>query len=328
MIINRIKRNIFSKFSLCGKSFDEVQNRFISDINDVTCLNEAKPDKGLLCLIYDDTPLIDNETLSVLEALCLSTGKGFSIGNGFIAPIGYLGTLENPNIFSAQQFESSLYPDFLSIILHRILNYHLKNGVIIFDTKSTFIDFDVHLCSGCKIRPFTTLEGVCYVGKNSTIYEHSFLSNSHVGDNVIIKSSYVFDSRIGDNSTVGPFAYIRNGASVGNSCRIGDFVEIKASRLGSGVKCAHLTYVGDATIGEKTNVGCGTVFCNYDGEKKHRTNVGTNTFIGANTNLIAPLSIGNNVFIAAGSTVTDNVPENSFVIARSKQTTKNQHISE
>lgn len=325
MIINRIKRNIFSKFNLCGKKFDEVQDRFILNINDIKCLHEAKSDNGLMCLIYDDTPLVDDETLSTLENLCLINNEGFSIGNGFIAPICYQGKLKNPNLFCAQQFEPSLYSEFLSVISKRIISYHLKNGVIIYDTKSTFIDMDVHLCSGCKIRPFTTLEGTCYIGKNSTIYEHSFLSNAYVGDNVTIKSSYVCDSRIGDDTSIGPFAYIRNGASIGSFCRIGDFVEIKASTLENGVKCAHLSYVGDASVGEKTNVGCGTVFCNYDGVKKHHTSIGANSFIGANTNLIAPISVGKNTFIAAGSTVTNSVPENSFVIARSRQTTKNQN---
>ena len=147
------------------------------------------------------------------------------------------------------------------------------------------------------------------------------MRNSIVENGASVEMSHIVDSCVRAGATVGPFARLR-GAQVGEKCRIGDFVEIKASKLGNGVKASHLSYVGDAEVGDGTNVGCGTVFCNYDGKDKHRTTVGSGCFIGANTNLIAPVVVGDNSFIAAGTTVTRDVEECSFTIGRVRQDTK------
>ena len=124
-------------------------------------------------------------------------------------------------------------------------------------------------------------------------------------------------------ASVGPYARLR-GADVGEGCRIGDFVEVKASKLGGGVKAAHLAYIGDASVGEGTNIGCGSVFCNFDGKSKHSTRVGKNCFIGANANLVAPISVGDGAFIAAGTTLTEDVADNTFTVGRVRQNTKNK----
>lgn len=137
-----------------------------------------------------------------------------------------------------------------------------------------------------------------------------------------MRCSRLTDCVVGDNCTVGPYAHFRNGAVVGDDCRIGNFVEIKNSRLGQRVKAAHLAYIGDADVGEGTNVGCGVIFVNYDGKAKHRTEVGNNCFIGCNSNLVAPLKLGNGCFVACGTTVNRDVPDGAFVIGRSYVTVK------
>jgi bifunctional UDP-N-acetylglucosamine pyrophosphorylase/glucosamine-1-phosphate N-acetyltransferase len=164
---------------------------------------------------------------------------------------------------------------------------------------------DCNIACRCSVGPFSTLRNGVKIGD----------------ENAVIQSN-LSECNIADRCSVGPFSTLRNGADIGNDCRVGDYVEIKKSVLRDGVKAAHLAYIGDAEIGKKTNVGCGTVFANYNGKIKRKTVVGENVFIGANANLVAPLSVGDNSFIAAGSTITENIPENSFAIAREKQITK------
>lgn len=161
----------------------------------------------------------------------------------------------------------------------------------------------------------------CEVGTNAKIF-CSQIYESQIGDNTSVVNSQIENSSVGTNCEIGPFSHIRPGSKIGASCRIGNFVEIKKSEIGAGCKISHLSYVGDATLGENVNVGCGVIFANYDGEKKHHTNVGDNVFIGSNCNLIAPLSIGCGVFIAAGSTVTKDLRDDTFCIARERETIK------
>jgi bifunctional UDP-N-acetylglucosamine pyrophosphorylase / glucosamine-1-phosphate N-acetyltransferase len=182
---------------------------------------------------------------------------------------------------------------------------HMEQGVTIVDKNNTYIGPDVVIGAGTIIYPNSVIEGKVEIGKNCRI-----------------ESSYIRDSIIGDDVTVGPFAHIRNESIIGDNVRIGNFVEIKKSTLSKGVKSAHLTYLGDSDIGENTNVGCGTITVNYDGKKKHKTVIGKNSFIGSNVNLIAPITIGDNVTIAAGSTINEDVPDDSLAIARERQTTK------
>jgi bifunctional UDP-N-acetylglucosamine pyrophosphorylase/glucosamine-1-phosphate N-acetyltransferase len=130
----------------------------------------------------------------------------------------------------------------------------------------------------------------------------------------------VLDSKVGDNTTVGPYAYLRPGSIVGSGCRVGDFVEVKNAQIRDGAKVSHLSYIGDGEIGEKSNIGCGVVFVNYDGKTKQRTVVGKGVFVGCNANLVAPVTIGDGAYVAAGSTVTDDVEPDALCIARSRQT--------
>ncbi len=192
-----------------------------------------------------------------------------------------------------------------NLMKFQINEKHMKQGVTIIDKNNTYIGPDVRIASGTIIYPNTVIEG-----------------NVQIGNNCRIESSYIRDSVIGNNVTVGPFAHIRNQSIIGNDVRIGNFVEIKKSKLAQGVKSAHLTYLGDSEIGENTNIGCGTITVNFDGKDKHKTLVGKNSFIGSNVNLIAPLRVGDNSIIAAGSTINEDVPSNSLALARERQTTK------
>ncbi len=160
------------------------------------------------------------------------------------------------------------------------------------------------------------------IGKGSVIEHFNQISNSVVGEDCVVNSSVIESSNIGNGVSVGPFARIRPNSVVGDNCRIGNFVELKNCTIGEGTKVSHLAYVGDVVIGKKCNIGCGVIFANYDGRKKSKTVVGNNVFVGSNTNIIAPVTIGDNVYICAGSTITHDIPSGSFVIGRSKEIIK------
>ncbi|WP_353423913.1 bifunctional UDP-N-acetylglucosamine diphosphorylase/glucosamine-1-phosphate N-acetyltransferase GlmU [Christensenella massiliensis] len=208
------------------------------------------------------------------------------------------------------------------ILRERILEEHMKNGVTLIDPQNTYIDAECEIGRDTVIYPNVTLEGHTKIGEDVILYPGSRIKDSIVGDGTQVQNSVILEAEIGEHSTVGPNAYIRPDSQVGSHCRIGDFVEIKNSKIGDGTKVSHLTYIGDSDFGEQINVGCGVVVVNYDGKHKFRTAVGDGAFIGCNTNLISPVNVGDGVYIAAGSTITDDIPANAFAIARSRQTVK------
>lgn len=205
------------------------------------------------------------------------------------------------------------------ILRNRINLMHMENGVTLIDPKSTYIGADVEILNDTIIYPNNNIEGNTKIGKGVVIYPNSRISNSVIGNEVEIQSSVILDSTIGEKTTVGPFAYIRPESIIGSKARIGDFVEIKKSTIGDNTKVSHLTYIGDAEVGENCNFGCGTVVVNYDGKKKNKTEIGNNSFIGCNTNLVSPVKVYDNTYIAAGSTITDDVHEGELAIARARQ---------
>ena len=206
------------------------------------------------------------------------------------------------------------------IIRNRINNSHMENGVTLIDSENTFIDSDVIIGNDTIIYPGNVIQGNTVIKSNCVLYPNSRISNSIIEKDVCIESSVILESHIGEGTSVGPFAYIRPESSIGKNVRIGDFVEVKKSQIGDNTKVSHLTYIGDAEVGSGCNFGCGTVVVNYDGKKKCKTIVGNNVFIGCNTNLVSPVVVKDNVYIAAGSTITKEVPEGSLAIARSRQT--------
>ena len=172
------------------------------------------------------------------------------------------------------------------------------------------------------ILPGTILRGRTVIGKNCTIGPNAMIRDCTVGDETEVNASQLNESTVGAHTTVGPFAYVRPNSKIGDHVKVGDFVEIKNSVIGNGTKISHLTYVGDSDCGERINFGCGTVTTNYDGFKKFRCTIGDDAFIGCNTNLIAPVTVGSGSYIAAGSTITDEVPADSLAIARERQVNK------
>lgn len=206
------------------------------------------------------------------------------------------------------------------ILRGRVNKKHLDNGVTLIDKNTTYIGLDVEIGMDTIIYPGTIVEGKTVIGSNCILRSNSRITNSIIGDEVTVDNSIIVDSKVGDSSTVGPFAYIRPDSQIGNHVKIGDFVEIKKSVIGNNTKVSHLTYIGDAEVGESCNFGCGTVVVNYDGKNKNKTIVGNNSFIGCNTNLVSPVVVEDNTYIAAGSTITKTVPEGSLAVARSRQT--------
>lgn len=208
------------------------------------------------------------------------------------------------------------------IMRTRINDDLMKSGVTIIDPDNTYISGKCKISKDCIIYPGNVLDGECIIGENTILYPNNHITNSNIGCNNEVRSSTFIDAKIGDNNTVGPNAYLRPKTVVSNNCRIGDFVEIKNSNIGDGTKISHLTYVGDADLGKNINVGCGVVFSNYDGDKKYRCKVGDDAFIGCNTNLVSPVILGKRSYIAAGSTITEDVPDDSLAIARQRQVNK------
>ena len=205
------------------------------------------------------------------------------------------------------------------ILRNRINLKHMENGVTLIDPKSTFIGADVEIGEDTIIYPGNVLEGKTVIKDNCTLYPNCRIADSIIEAGVNIQSSVILESRIGEGTTVGPFAYVRPESVIGKNARIGDFVEIKKSTIGDNTKVSHLTYIGDAEVGSGCNFGCGTVVVNYDGKKKYKTKIGNNVFIGCNTNLVSPVEIKDNAYTAAGSTITNEVPDGALAIARAKQ---------
>lgn len=201
--------------------------------------------------------------------------------------------------------------------IERNLEY-LDAGVVFIDLKAAYIDEGVRIGKGTVIYPCVVLEGNVEIGENCTIGQNTRIKDSIIGNGTSIQSSVILESKVGNETSVGPFAYLRPNSEIGSHCKVGDFVEIKNSRLDDGAKAAHLTYVGDSDVGKKVNLGCGVVFVNYDGSKKYRSVVEDGAFIGCNVNLVSPVHVGKDAYVAAGSTITNDVEDGALYVARSK----------
>lgn len=210
-----------------------------------------------------------------------------------------------------------------AVIRKKKLSQIFAEGVQILSPDTTYIENSVSVEVGSIIYPGVTLLGKTKIGKNVVIESGTLIRNSTIHDGAeILANSHIEEAIVHPDATIGPMARLRPGADIGPESKIGNFVEVKKSKLSRGVKVSHLSYVGDAEIGENSNIGCGFITCNYDGANKHKTKIGRNTFIGSDVQAIAPIEIGNDAFIAAGSTITKSIPDGGFAIARSSQITK------
>jgi len=204
----------------------------------------------------------------------------------------------------------------------RINEGHMAQGVRMIDPATVFIDSTVKLAPEVVIYPNVILEGKCEVETGAVIGPNTHMTSTIVGEGTHVRQSVTNNAKIGKDTEVGPFAYLRPDTVIGNACRVGNFVEVKKATLGDGTKMAHLSYVGDAEVGSGVNIGCGAITVNYDGKNKHRTIINDGAFIGSNVNLVAPVEIGHGATVAAGSTITESIPSDSLGIARERQTTK------
>ena len=195
---------------------------------------------------------------------------------------------------------------------------YMEAGVNFIDIRAAYIDEGVSIGAGTTIYPCVVIEGDMTIGENCTIGQNTRIKDSVIGDGTSVQSSVILESRVGNETSIGPFAYLRPGSDVGSGCKVGDFVEIKNSKLGDGAKAAHLTYVGDSDVGERVNLGCGVVFVNYDGSSKYRSVVEDGAFIGCNVNLVSPVHVGREAYVAAGSTITKDVPDGALYVARAE----------
>lgn len=202
----------------------------------------------------------------------------------------------------------------------------MKNGVTIKNPDSVYIETDVEVSSDVVIEGSVSLKGHTKISKGAFIGKGSELIDVTVGENTEILISLLEDSVVGENVKIGPYAHIRPNSFINNKAKIGNFVEIKKSNVGVGTKISHLSYIGDATIGEGVNIGCGAITVNYDGKNKYQTIIGDNAFIGCNVNMVAPVKIDANALLAAGSTITKDVPENALAIGRVRQENKKGYV--
>ena len=208
------------------------------------------------------------------------------------------------------------------LINRRNVERIMRGGVTVIDPDSTYIDDSVKIGMDTVIYPNCYIESGTTIGEDCIIGPSTTLKNAKIGSGTAVDRAVLLDCSVGDNTNVGPFAYMRPNSKVGSNVKIGDFVEVKNSSIDDGTKVAHLTYIGDADVGKRVNFGCGTVIVNYDGINKHRTTIGDDAFIGCNSNLVSPVTVKDGAYTAAGSTITDEVPENALAIARSRQVNK------
>ncbi len=210
-----------------------------------------------------------------------------------------------------------------SIMRRRIADLHMQNGVTLIDPANTSIDHEVKIGIDSIIYPYSRIEGRSSIGEDCIIGPHVRIRDTVIGNGVEIKdASVITGSRIESGAVIGPFAHIRPGVLIRKGAKIGNFVEVKNSRIGTGSKANHLSYLGDAKIGNNVNIGAGTITCNYNGKKKYETTIGDGVFVGSDTQFIAPVKIGKGSFIGAGSTITEDVPPGSLALSRAKQVNK------
>lgn len=212
------------------------------------------------------------------------------------------------------------------IMQKRINQHHMRNGVAVIDPSNTYIGSDVQIGQDTIIYPGTMIKGDTVIGEDCQIGPNTEIEDCHIGDSTVIRQSVAAKSSIGSKVNIGPFAHIRPQSAIDDEVKIGNFVEIKKTVFGKGSKASHLSYIGDAEVGRDVNIGCGSITVNYDGKNKFLTKIEDEVFVGCNSNLVAPVTIGKGAYVAAGSTITKDVPSEALSIARARQENKDNYV--
>lgn len=345
ILLKNEPQNYDSDFLICGRTSEEWMKQVCGEnfggvVDACEDLKQAITPFLTDCLytfvINSLCPLITRDTLRDVAEYLSSTGKdavrltaGYAFKTSSFDSIEFCGNLPSA-FFDEEDFLAVTNAKILSfassVLKTRINNALLQKGVIMPDPSAVYIDGTAEIETGAVIYPGNYIYGGSRIGKGTTLFPGCIIKDTVIGENCTITSLHSDRAVIGCSATVGPNVNLRPGAVIGDNTRIGNFVEIKNAKIGSGTKVAHLSYIGDAVLGENCNVGCGTVFANYNGKIKQKTVVGDRVFIGCNANLVAPLEIGDDVLIAAGSTVTRDIPSNAMAIARPKQENKENYM--
>lgn len=300
------------------------------------CSLESMPaalPEGLRLTIRLPVPQMDCRWMERLIGMALDQGSAGLYVNGRLAAQAGADDREPENRLEIDGQELVVVSDPLSAfqaqqsLQKEICLRHMRNGVYMADPNTAQISPLAEIGEGTLLLPNVQLCGATKVGKDCRIGPNAMLVDARIADRVKVNASQVFESSVDSETAVGPFAYIRPGCSVGKRAKIGDFVELKKTEVGDGTKLSHLTYIGDASLGKNINIGCGVVMVNYDGKAKHHSEIGDNAFIGCNVNLVSPVRVGAGAYVAAGSTITEDVPEDSLAIARVRQTVKPEWVS-
>jgi len=283
--------------------------RLVKEINSGIGLFDAKRLKETLNALKNDNVQGEYYLTDVFEVIKNTGGK-----------ISAFITADNTEVMGVNDrlalAEAELYHQ------NKIKRHWMLEGVTMISPETIFIEKYVEIGQDTIINQGTQLRGKTIIGEDCVIGPYADIVDTIIKNNVKIKHSMVTESIIDEKTVVGPYAYLRPKSIVGKDVKIGDFVEVKNSTIGDGTKISHLTYVGDGKVGKNVNLGCGVVFVNYNGSSKHLTEIEDDVFVGCNTNLIAPVKVGKNAYIAAGSTITEDVPENALAIARERQVNK------
>lgn len=275
---------------------------------------------GIYCfdgkLLKDALPKLKNDNAQkeyyLTDVLSIIRDMGFKVG-----------------VYKADEYEDIMavnsreqLAEVEAIMRKRIAKKHMINGVTIINPEHTYIEKTVIIGADTIIYPGVSLTGNTVIGEDCIIGQNSRIENTTIGNGVEVQSSTIIESKIDDYTTIGPYAYLRPNSNIGKHVKIGDFVEVKNTTIGDNSKASHLAYIGDADVGKNVNIGCGVVFVNYDGKNKHRSIVEDNAFVGSNANLVAPVIVRENGYVACGSTITKEVPKGSLAVARGRQENK------
>ncbi|HEY7819497.1 MAG TPA: hypothetical protein VIG29_14840 [Vicinamibacteria bacterium] len=313
-----------------GKSapegIDTIHPRKLSAPSDTVLLLSAE----LPCLTPASLKSLLKSERSFPHALSEGTGRARALalrGSDFQAALS--GSLA-PRLLAPREKDELLLVDTadswaraVAVLKSRKVEELLRAGVRFLDPGSVFVEPGVRVGKGTTIHPWVHLEGTTVVGRDASIGSFTHIVDSTLGaGTAVLDHCYIRSSRIGRNVSIGPFAHLRPESDVGDDAKVGNFVELKKTRLEAGAKAPHLSYLGDAVIGKKANIGAGTITCNYDGVKKHQTVVGDGAFIGSDVQLVAPVRVGKGAYVAAGSCIVEDVPPHALALARSRQVVK------